>query len=100
MNKHYYSVPYTLAGEKVLYRIAQNTIEVLHQNQRVASHCRSEERDGKTNELEHMPRDVLFKKIILTNFPAISNSKFYLEMRQIQHSQFEILYVVDNTFHD
>lgn len=38
LDKHYYSVPYTLVGETVLCRYTQTTVEILHKNQRKATH--------------------------------------------------------------
>lgn len=53
---HYYSVPYQLTGETVLCRYTQNTIEILYDGKRCASHLRSFERDGKTTVPQHMPK--------------------------------------------
>lgn len=52
---HYYSVPYTLVGQSVFCRCTTTTIEILHQNQRVASHPKSVEKDKKTTCPLHMP---------------------------------------------
>ncbi len=53
---HYYSVPYTLAGEVVEARYTASTVEVFLGRKRVASHVRSFERGGFTTIAEHMPR--------------------------------------------
>ena len=53
---HYYSVPYTLAGEVVEARYTASTVEVFLGRNRVASHVRSFERGGFTTIAEHMPR--------------------------------------------
>ena len=53
---HYYSVPYTLTSETVLCRLTANTVEILHNNQRIASHSRSDKRDGQTTCRAHMPK--------------------------------------------
>jgi transposase len=51
---HYYSVPHSLVTRQVDVRITGVTIECFHQNQRVASHVRSD-RHGHTTIAEHMP---------------------------------------------
>jgi hypothetical protein len=51
---HYYSVPHSLVTRQVDVRITAATIECFHQNQRVASHVRSD-RGGHTTVAEHMP---------------------------------------------
>lgn len=56
LGQHYYSVPYTLVGQDVFCRYTTNTIEVLYQNQRVASRPISYEKDKKTTCSEHMPK--------------------------------------------
>ncbi len=56
IDKHYYSVPYSLVGETVLCRLTQMTVEIFHQNQRKASHLRSFERDKCTTVDAHMPK--------------------------------------------
>jgi transposase len=56
LDGHYYSVPYTLVGQQVFCRTTTTTIEVLYQNQRVASHPKSYEKDKKSSCPEHMPR--------------------------------------------
>jgi len=53
--KHYYSVPYRLIGEKVFIRAAERTVEVFHKRRRVASHPRSRARGRHTTQAEHMP---------------------------------------------
>ncbi len=56
IDKHYYSVPYTLVGETLLCRLTATTVEFLYQNQRVASHLRSDKPDAKTTCTSHMPK--------------------------------------------
>lgn len=56
IGKHYYSVPYTLAHKAVEVRYTDRTIEVFHQNMRVASHLRCHAEHKHTTLLEHMPR--------------------------------------------
>jgi len=41
VGKRYYSVPYQLVGEEVLVRVSEKTVEVLHNNTKVAIHIRS-----------------------------------------------------------
>ena len=56
IEKHYYSVPYTLAHKAVEVRYTDRTVEVFHQNVRVASHPRSHAEHKHTTSPEHMPR--------------------------------------------
>lgn len=53
--KHYYSVPYTLIRKEVYVRATQSTIEVFHNNRRVASHRRIKAPGRHTTLSEHMP---------------------------------------------
>ena len=53
--KHYYSVPYKLCGERVDVRATASTIEVLHRGERVASHAKSARPHAYTTLPEHMP---------------------------------------------
>lgn len=53
---HYYSLPYQFVGQTVLCRYTQNTVEILYDNKRIASHIRSFEKDKKTTVDEHMPK--------------------------------------------
>ena len=55
VDRHYYSVPYQLVGEKVEARITGMTIEVFHARRRVASHLRSADRGRHTTDPAHMP---------------------------------------------
>ncbi len=48
VDKHYYSVPYHLIGEKVFCRLTHDTVEFFSKSKRVASHLRSEHKDDKT----------------------------------------------------
>jgi transposase len=54
-DKHYYSVPYQLAGAQVWLRISAATVEVLFSSRRVASHLRSYARHGHSTDDTHMP---------------------------------------------
>ena len=53
---HWYSVPYHLAHESVWARLTATTVEVLHNNQRVASHVRSRLPYKHTTDPTHMPQ--------------------------------------------
>jgi len=55
VERHYYSVPYTLRGEEVHARFNTKTVEIFHKGKRVASHVRSFQRGGHTTLPEHMP---------------------------------------------
>lgn len=55
VERHFYSVPYTLIGEHVDARLTATTLEVLHRGRRVAAHARSFARGGHTTVAEHMP---------------------------------------------
>lgn len=52
--RHYYSVPYKLAGEKVEIRVAASVVEIFHRHRRVASHLRAFT-GGFTTDPSHMP---------------------------------------------
>ncbi len=54
-DRHYYSVPYQLAGQKVDVRLSAVTVEVFCSSRRVASHVRSFERHRHSTERAHMP---------------------------------------------
>ena len=51
--KHYYSVPHRLIGEKVFVRATERTVEIFHKHRRVASHPRSRARGRHTTQAEH-----------------------------------------------
>lgn len=53
--RHYYSVPYQLAGAQVYMRVSAETFEVFFNSRRVASHLRSFKRYGHTTDPAHMP---------------------------------------------
>ena len=55
LERHYYSVPYSLIKKKVELRITENLIECFHQNKSVAIHRRSRRKGGYTTIKEHMP---------------------------------------------
>ena len=54
--EHYYSVPYQLVKQELDVRISANTVELLHEGKRVASHCRSALKGRHTTLTAHMPR--------------------------------------------
>lgn len=55
VDKNYYSVPWTLAGQKVSVRVMVKTVEVIHNRERVALHQRSRSEHSYTTVHEHMP---------------------------------------------
>ena len=54
--KHFYSVPYQLVGKQLDIRLSAMTIEVLHQNRRVATHIRSYVEGAFTTDATHRPK--------------------------------------------
>ena len=55
VDRHWYSVPYGLVGERCDIRVTAAIIEVLHRGRRVASHPRSGEGRRFTTDAAHMP---------------------------------------------
>lgn len=55
VDKHWYSVPYELVHETVWARFTAGTVEILHNNGRVASHVRSRVQYKHTTDPAHMP---------------------------------------------
>ena len=53
---HYYSVSYRLVGKAVLLRYTATTVEILHCDQRVASHARDDRRGRNTTIEAHRPK--------------------------------------------
>ena len=56
VDRHYYSVPYQLAGQKLEARSTAVTVEIFHNGKRVASHVRSNAAYRHTTVSEHMPK--------------------------------------------
>lgn len=56
LERSYYSVPYQLAHQEVDIRWTVSTVEIFHQQKRVASHIRLRERHKYSTLTEHMPR--------------------------------------------
>ncbi len=56
VDRHYNSVPYQLAGQKLEARYTAATVEILHSGKRVASHARSSAAYRHTTVAEHMPK--------------------------------------------
>ena len=54
-DRHYYSVPYQLVGQRVDVRSSATTVEVFHSGKRVASHLRSRKAGGFSTDPAHMP---------------------------------------------
>jgi transposase len=57
IERHYYSVPYTLVGESIEARITTQTIELILHGQRVAAHARSRVPYRRTTDPQHAPRN-------------------------------------------
>jgi len=55
VEKHYYSVPYTLVHKRLEARATATTVEIFFKGKRVASHQRSYVKGGHTTLREHMP---------------------------------------------
>ena len=55
IEKHYYSVPYSLLHRQVDVRYTGLTVEIFHRGQRVASHRRSDQAGQHTTLAEHRP---------------------------------------------
>ena len=56
VERHYYSVPYSLAREAVDVRLTSSAIEVFHSNRRVAAHVRSHRAGAFSTLAEHRPK--------------------------------------------
>ena len=56
IDRHYYSVPYQLAGQQLEARYTATTVEIFHGGKRVASHVRSSAAYRHTTIHEHMPK--------------------------------------------
>ena len=56
VDRHYYSVPYQLAGQKLEARYTAATVEIFHGGKRVASHARNSHAYRHTTVSEHMPK--------------------------------------------
>jgi transposase len=55
VERHYYSVPYQLAGHVVDVRLTNSVVEVFAKNKRVASHLRSYDKGRHVTDAAHMP---------------------------------------------
>jgi transposase len=56
VDRHYYSVPYQLAGQQMEARFTATTVEIFHGGKRIASHVRSSATYRHTTVTEHMPK--------------------------------------------
>lgn len=56
LQKHYYSVPYVLVHEGVEIRYTSRTVEIFHDNKRVASHIRDDRVGWASTVEQHMPK--------------------------------------------
>lgn len=55
VERHYYSVPYTLVGRRLEVRLTARVVEIFERDRRVASHARSFAPGRHTTTPEHMP---------------------------------------------
>jgi transposase len=55
VDRHYYSVPYQLAGQRCDVRLTTHAVEVILRGRRVASHRRSFVRGRHATDPAHMP---------------------------------------------
>jgi len=55
VERHWYSVPHQLVGQRLDIRVTAGIVEVLHKGRRVASHRRSAKRGSFTTVPAHMP---------------------------------------------
>ncbi len=55
VEKHHYSVPFTLVKKELHVRYNNRTVEIFHHNNRIASHIRSHVPSGYTTNKLHMP---------------------------------------------
>jgi len=55
VDRHYYSVPYQLAGQRCDVRLTTHVVEIILRGRRVASHVRSFVRGRHTADPAHMP---------------------------------------------
>jgi transposase len=56
IERHYYSVPYTLLHRELDVRYTAMTVEIFHRGQRIASHARSSKVGGHTTNDAHRPK--------------------------------------------
>lgn len=56
VDKHFYSVPFTLVKKELYVRYDTKIIEIFHQSKRVASHIRNYRVHGYTTDPLHMPK--------------------------------------------
>lgn len=57
IDKHHYSVPFTLIKKALQVRYNSKTVEIFYKNGRVASHLRSYSVNGYTTNPAHMPKN-------------------------------------------
>lgn len=55
VEKNFYSVPYSLTGQKVEARFTSSTVEIFHRGRRVASHQRAQGKGKHVTDPAHMP---------------------------------------------
>lgn len=55
LDKHYYSVPYWHVGHQVMVKTTEHLVEIFYDNQRIATHPRSQAPHRHTTLAHHMP---------------------------------------------
>ena len=83
-DKHYYSVPWQLKGERVKVIFDERNVAVYHDNVRVAQHRRSRKKGQYTTKSEHMPKHHQF-------FDSWSAEKFTSWAQSIGEETFQVV---------
>jgi len=61
-DKHFYSVPNELCGQRMDVMASRNVVEIIHDRKRITSHVRGYKEYGYTTKKEHMPASHQFVK--------------------------------------
>ncbi len=94
VDRHYYSVPYTLVTQEVQVKLSEQLVEVFHQHQRIAAHERSRVRYGHTTVPEHMPPEHLAYK-------QQSKERFLAWAERIgEHTKAQVQAIFDSKAHE
>ena len=83
-DKHYYSVPWQLKGERVKVIFDERNVAVYHDNVRVAQHRRCRKKGQYTTKTEHMPKHHQF-------FQSWSAEKFTFWAKTIGEETFQVV---------
>lgn len=90
-DKHYYSVPFNLLGERVEVIYDTQTVEIYHKLSRVAIHTRNYKQGGHTTNKDHMPDShrAIDKEIKETGEELLRRASGYgIETRQYVEAMF------------